>query len=220
MSAKKVRVLIAEDHETVREGLKLILENEPDLEVVGEAADGHEALRLARELLPDVALMDISMPGWDGLQATRGLQESCPQVRVLALTRHADYGFLTEMLRAGAKGYVLKQSPSAALIFAVRAVADGQSYLDPSVTAKVVGGYTGGRAPAAGEETGESISDREEEVLRLIALGHSNKEIAARLSVSVKTVEAHKANGMRKLGLASRTDVVSYAIFRGWMRNT
>ena len=219
MSAKKVRILIAEDHGTMREGLKLLLENEPDMEVVGEVADGREAMRLASELLPDVAVMDISMPGWDGLQATRGLQVTCPQVKVLALTRHADYGYLTEMLRAGAKGYVLKQSPSAVLIFAVRAVAAGQSYLDPSVTAKVVGGYRGGRAKAAVEETGESISEREEEVLRLIALGHSNKEIAARLSVSVKTVEAHKANGMRKLGLGSRTDVVSYAIFRGWMQN-
>ncbi|HEX7177843.1 MAG TPA: response regulator transcription factor [Pyrinomonadaceae bacterium] len=220
MSVRKVRVLIAEDHVTMREGLKLILENEPDLEVVGEAADGREALRLARQLLPDVALMDISMPGWGGLQATRGLQETCPQVRVLALTRHADYGYLTEMLRAGAKGYVLKQSPSAELIFAVRAVADGQTYLDPSVTAKVMGGYRRGRAKAAGEEIGESVSEREEEVLRLIALGYSNKEIAARLCVSVKTVEAHKANGMHKLGLGSRTDIVSYAIFRGWMRNT
>ncbi|HEX8556766.1 MAG TPA: response regulator transcription factor [Pyrinomonadaceae bacterium] len=219
MSAKKVRVLIADDHGTMREGLKLILENEPDLEVVGEVADGWEAMRLARELLPDVTLMDVSMPGWDGLQATRGLQAACPQVKVLALSRHADYGFLTEMLRAGAKGYVLKQSTSAELICAVRAVAAGQSYLDPAVTAKVVGRYRGGPAKAAAEEVGESVSEREEEVLRLIALGHSNKEIAARLSVSVKTVEAHKANGMRKLGLGSRTDVVSYAIFRGWMRN-
>jgi two-component system response regulator NreC len=219
MSAKKVRVLIAEDHGTMREGLKLLLENEPDLEVVGEVADGREAVRLASELLPDVAVMDISMPGWDGLRATRGLQETCPQVKVLALTRHADYGYLTEMLRAGARGYVLKQSTSAELICAVRAVAAGQTYLDPSVTSKVVGRYRGGRAKAAAEQTGEPVSEREEEVLRLIALGHSNKEIAARLSLSVKTVEAHKANGMRKLGLGSRTDVVSYAIFRGWMRN-
>jgi DNA-binding NarL/FixJ family response regulator len=218
MSVARVRVLIADDHETMREGLKLLFNNEPDMSVVGEAGDGLEAVRLAQALLPDVTVMDISMPGWDGLKATRKLKEICPQVRVLALTRHDDYGFLTEMLRAGAAGYVLKQSPSAGLIRAVRAVAAGQTYLDPTVTAKVVGGYTKER-PKNNPESGEPVSEREEEVLRLIALGYSNKEIAARLSVSVKTVEAHKANGMRKLGLGTRIDIVSYAIFRGWMQN-
>lgn len=216
MSAKKIRVLLAEDHGTVRAGLRLLIEKEPDMEVVGEAADGREARLLALKLLPDVVLMDISMPGVDGLQATRGLQESCPQVRVLALTRHADYGFLTEMLRAGAKGYVLKQSSSADLVSAVRAVAAGQCYLDPAVTGKLTGG-SAARGPEAGSN--EALGEREEEVLRLIARGHSNKEIAARLSVSVKTVEAHKTNGMRKLGLAARNDIVDYAIFRGWMKN-
>jgi len=218
MSGGKVRVLIAEDHGTMREGLKLLFNNEPDMTVVGEAEDGREAVRLARELLPDVAVMDISMPGWDGLKATRKLTETCPQVRVLALTRHDDYGFLKEMLRAGAAGYVLKQSASAELLRAVRAVAAGQNYLDPTVTAKVVDGSPGGR-PKNNSESGEPISEREEEALRLIALGYSNKEIATRLSVSVKTVEAHKANGMRKLGLGTRMDIVSYAIFRGWMQN-
>ena len=219
MSAKKVRVLVAEDHGTMREGLRLLINQEPDLEVVGEAADGHEALRLARELLPDVAVMDISMPGMDGLQATRALSETCPQVRVLALTRHADYGFMTEMLRAGAKGYVLKQSSSADLARALRAVAAGQNYVDPAVTGMLVDDYTG-RQSAGAAAPKEELSGREEEALRLIALGYSNKEIAARLSVSVKTVEAHKANAMRKLGLGGRSDIVSYAIFRGWMRNT
>lgn len=214
---RKVRVLIAEDHGTMREGLRLLVGGEPDMEVVGEAADGREAMRLAGQLLPDVVLMDVSMPGTDGLQATRGLRETHPQVRVLALTRHADYGYMTEMLRAGACGYVLKQSSSADLLGAVRAVAAGQRYLDPSVTEKVLRGYTGKRPEG---EAGESVTEREEEVLRLIARGYSNKEIAARLSVSVKTVEAHKTNGMRKLGLAGRSDIVEYAIFRGWMRNT
>ena len=216
MSVERVRVLIAEDHGTVREGMRLIVGREPDMEVVGEAADGREAVRLARELEPDVVLMDISMPGMDGLEATRRLQEACPRVRVLALTRHDDYGFLTEMVRAGASGYVLKQCSPSDLVQAVRAVAAGQNYLDPSVTGKVLSGYTGRRP---GNDAGESITEREEEVLRLIARGHSNKEIAARLSVSVKTVEAHKANGMRKLGLADRTAIVDYAIFRGWMQN-
>lgn len=214
---RKARVLIAEDHGTVREGLRLLFDKEPDLEVVGEAADGREAVRLAKELLPDVVVMDVSMPGWDGLRATRALSETCPEVRVLALTRHADYGYLSEMLKAGAKGYVLKQSSSSDLLAALRAVASGLNYLDPAVTARVMDAYTGARLKG---ETAESISEREEEVLRLLALGHSNKEIAARLSLSVKTVEAHKANAMRKLGLGGRTDVVSYAIFRGWMENT
>ncbi len=218
MSGEKIRVLIAEDHATMREGMSLLIGREPDMEVVGLAADGRESLLLARELRPDVVLMDISMPGMDGLHATRALQQTCPQVRVLALTRHADYGFLTEMLRAGAKGYVLKQSSSADLVHAVRTVATGQSYLDPAVTGKLVGGYAG-RSPEVGAEPKEAVSEREEEALRLIALGYSNKEIAARLSVSVKTVEAHKANAMRKLGLGGRSDIVSYAIFRGWMRN-
>lgn len=214
---RKARVLIAEDHGTVRESLRLLFDKEPDLEVVGEAGDGREAVRLTKELLPDVVVMDVSMPGWDGLQATRALSETCPQVRVLALTRHADYGYLSEMLKAGAKGYVLKQSSSSDLLGALRAVASGHNYLDPAVTARVIDAYTGARLKG---ETAETVSEREEEVLRLIALGHSNKEVAARLSLSVKTVEAHKANAMRKLGLGSRTDVVSYAIFRGWMQNT
>jgi DNA-binding NarL/FixJ family response regulator len=218
MSRARVRVLLAEDHGTVREGMRLLIGKEPDMEVVGEAADGREALRLARELLPDVAVMDISMPGLDGLQATRGLRETCPQVRVLALTRHADYGYLTEMLKAGAKGYVLKQSPASDLIQAVRAVASGQSYLDPAVAGKLLGGHAG-RSPAGEAEPKEGLTEREDEVLRLIARGYSNKEIAARLDISVKTVEAHKANAMRKLGLAGRSDIVNYAIFRGWMGN-
>lgn len=218
MSAKTVRVLIAEDHGTMRSGLRLLVEREPDMECVGEAADGREALRLARELLPDVVLMDISMPGVDGLQATRELRESCPEVKVLALTRHADYGYLTEMLRAGARGYVLKQGSTADLIRAVRSVAAGQNYLDPAVTGKLLGADRGTRhAGGAGQK--ESLSEREEEVLRLVARGHSNKELAARLDISVKTVEAHKANAMRKLGLTDRAAIVDYAIFRGWMKN-
>jgi DNA-binding NarL/FixJ family response regulator len=218
MSNGKLRVLLAEDHLTVRDGLKRLVNEQEDMEVVGEAGDGRDAVRLARELLPDVAVMDISMPGWDGLKATQELTETCPQVRVIALTRHEDYGFLTEMLRAGAAGYVLKQSASAELIRAVRAVAAGQNYLDPSVTSKVAGGPAG-RRQKINTASGKAVSEREEEVLRLIALGYSNKEIAARLSISVKTVEAHKANGARKLGLGTRMDIISYAIFRGWMRN-
>jgi DNA-binding NarL/FixJ family response regulator len=218
MSSRKLRVLLAEDHLTVREGLRRLVNEQADMEVVAEAGDGREAARLAQELRPDVVVMDVSMPGWDGLKATERLSKVCPQVKVLALTRHADHGFLTEMLKAGASGYVLKQSASEELIRAVRAVAAGRQYLDPTVTAKVVSSYAGARAHR-GPGSQESVTEREEEALRLIALGYSNKEIAGRLSISVKTVEAHKANGMRKLGLGTRMDIVSYAIFRGWMQN-
>ena len=127
MSSRKLRVLLAEDHLTVRDGLKRLVNEQEDMQVVAEAGDGREAARLAQELLPDVAVMDISMPGWDGLKATERLTEVCPQVRVLALTRHDDYGFMTQMLRAGAKGYVLKQIPAIELIQAVRAVAAGRT---------------------------------------------------------------------------------------------
>lgn len=149
MSDRKLRVLPAEDHVTVREGLRRLVDEQGDMEVVAEAGDGREAARLAQELVPDVAVMDVSMPGWDGLKATRELSGACPQVRVLALTRHEDPGFIAEMLKAGAKGYVLKQSASGELIRAVRAVAAGQCYLDPAVTAKVVGGYAGAGAHGA-----------------------------------------------------------------------
>jgi two-component system response regulator NreC len=220
VSSRKLRVLLAEDHQTVRDGIKRLVNEQQDMEVVAEAGDGREAARLAQELLPDVAVMDVSMPGWDGMKATERLSKACPQVKVLALTRHADYGFMTEMLKAGASGYVLKQSASEELIRALRAVAAGEKYLDPTITTKVVSSYAREARLTKGSASQESISDREEEALRLIALGYSNKEIARRLSISVKTVESHKANGMRKLGLGTRMAIVSYAIFRGWMQNT
>lgn len=213
----KVRVLIAEDHATVREGLKMILNAEPDIEVIGDAEDGHAAVELAQKLLPDVALMDISMPKLNGLKATAKLKECCPQVHVLALTRHTDDGYLQQVLRAGASGYVLKQSPPSELIHAIRAVAKGGKYLDPAVAGKVMGSFVG-RSQFNSEGQGD-LSDRESEVLRLTAWGHSNKEIAARLDLSIKTVEVHKANGMKKLGMASRIDIVRYAVLQGWLQD-
>jgi two-component system, NarL family, response regulator NreC len=215
----KLRILIADDHETVREGLKVIVNSQADMEVVGEATDGRAAIERAQQLLPDVAVLDVSMPELNGLQATERIRQCCPQVRVLTLTRHTDDGYLRKLLKAGASGYVLKQSPSSVLLAAVRAVAAGQSFLDPAVTEKLVGGYvvrgaTGGTAPL-----GEP-SEREQEVLRMIAWGHSNKEIAASLNLSIKTVEVHKANAMRKLDMRSRIDIVRYAILRGWLQNT
>jgi DNA-binding NarL/FixJ family response regulator len=161
--------------------------------------------------------MDVSMPGLNGLKATAKLKEWCPEVHVLALTRHRDDGYLQQILRAGASGYVLKQSPPAELLHAIRAVAKGGKYLDPAVAGKVMGGYAG-RRPLNHEPRLE-VSDREVEVLRLIAWGHSNKEIASRLDLSVKTIEVHKANAMKKLGMNSRIDIVRYAVLQGWLQD-
>jgi two-component system response regulator NreC len=162
--------------------------------------------------------MDISMPHLNGLKATEKLKAVCPQVKVLTLSRHADDGYLQQLLRAGASGYVLKQSASSELIHAIRAVAAGGRYLDPKLAAKVMDTYSG-RTSALRGEPKSSLSDRETEVLRHIALGYSNKEIAARLSLSVKTIEVHKANAMRKLNITSRIDLVRYAMFQGWLQD-
>ncbi len=215
----KLRIMLAEDHATVREGLKMIIGAQADMEVVGEAADGRAAIERAKELLPDIIVMDVSMPELNGLKATVKLKQCCPQVKVLALTRHTDDGYLQQLLRAGASGYVLKQSAATELIHAIRAVASGGKYLDPAVVGKVMGNYVGRSTALRGDTRGD-LSDREGEVLRLIAWGHSNKELAARLEVSVKTVEAHKANAMKKLGISSRIDIVRYALLQGWLQDT
>jgi len=212
----KLRVMLADDHETVREGLKMIVNAQDDMEVVGFAGDGREAVARAQELLPDVLVMDISMPKLNGLKATEKLNAVCPQVKVLTLSRHADDGYVRELLAAGACAYVLKQSAPGELIHAIRAVAAGGKYIDPKLAAKVMGSYSD-RGPR-GEAKG-NLSDRESEVVRLIALGYSNKEIAARLTLSVKTIEVHKANAMRKLNITSRIDLVRYAIFQGWLQD-
>ena len=211
-----IRVLIAEDHQTVREGLELILNTQSDIEVVGEAGDGQAAVEMAKALNPDIVIMDVSMPRLNGLKATRELQRSLPNVKVLTLTRHNDDGYLQQLLRAGVSGYVLKQSPSTELLQAIRAIAAGRQYLDSALTHRVVGSFVE-KSNARNSAPQREPSERESEVLRLIAWGHSNKEIATRLDLSVKTVEVHKANAMRKLGMKSRIDIVQYAVLRGWL---
>jgi DNA-binding NarL/FixJ family response regulator len=212
----QLRILIAEDHQTVREGIKLLIRAQEDMEVVGEAGDGEEAIKLAKQLDPDLLLMDVSMPGMNGLKATKELRKIRPDMRILTLTRHTDDGYLRQLIGAGSNGYVLKQSAPEQLINAIRAVAGGEAFLDPSLTQRVLGGYSGKTSALRGERTGD-LSNREEEVLRMVALGYSNKEIAARLDVSVKTVEAHKANGMQKLGFSSRIEVVRFAVLQDWL---
>src|SRR6187549_707121 len=184
----RLRVLLADDHVIVRQGLKLVIEGQKDMIVVSEAGDGAMAIQQAQELRPDVVIMDISMPGMNGLVATRTLKRVLPQCVVVTLTRHSDDAYLQELMRAGASAYVLKQSPPAELITAIRTCAAGGQYLDSALTARVTAGF-------------------------------SNKEIASRLTLSVKTVEAHKANAMRKLGLNGRIDIVKYAILQGWLKD-
>jgi two-component system response regulator NreC len=218
MSENTLRVLIAEDHQTVREGVKLLVNSQPDMEVIGEADDGDIAVKEAIRLTPDLLLMDISMPNLNGLKATKRLRSVLPAIKILILTRHTDDGYLQQLISAGANGYVLKQSAPTELVNAIRTVANGNAYLDPSLTRKVMGGYASRSTSLRGEAKGE-LSDREAEVLRLIAFGYSNKEIGASLDLSVKTVEAHKSNAMRKLGITSRIDIVKYAILQNWLQD-
>jgi DNA-binding NarL/FixJ family response regulator len=211
-------ILLADDHVTVRHGLKLLIDTQPDMRVIAEASDGQQAIRLAQELKPDVIVMDISMPGMNGLVATRTLKQLQPDAAIVTLTRHGDDAYLHELLRAGVSGYVLKQSAPAELLQAIRAAASGGQYLDSTLTSRVTAGFLGREGKRVGK-TVAAISEREAEVLRFIASGYSNKEIAGRLDLSVKTVEAHKANAMRKLGLNGRIDIVKYAVLQGWLHN-
>jgi DNA-binding NarL/FixJ family response regulator len=210
-----IRVLLAEDHETVRHGLRLLIESQTDMAVVGEANDGRVAVARAVAVRPDVVVLDLSMPQMNGLAATRELRLLVPEAAVVALTRYSDDAYVQELLGAGASAYVLKQSSPKELLRAIRAAAAGGQYLDSALPSRVIDGGMA-RRPGKGAAR-PSITERESEVLRLMALGHSNKEIASALDVSVKTVEVHKSNGMRKLNLRGRIDIVRFAVLQGWL---
>lgn len=217
--ATRLRVFLADDHVVVRQGLKLLIDNQPDMEVIGESGDGDGALEQAEALKPDVVVMDISMPRLNGLLATRTLKQRQPGVAIVALTRHDDDTHLEELLRAGASGYVLKQSPPLEFLQAIRVVAAGGIYLDPAMASQVADGLLARRGEDS-KQVRAPVSEREADVLRLTAVGHSNKEIADRLKISVKTVEVHKATAMRKLGLTGRVDVIRYGVLQGWLHDT
>lgn len=211
-----LRILIADDHPMVLDGVRRLIDDQPGMQVVAQASDGSEALQLAQELLPAMAIVDVSMPGTDGVTLTRLIHERCPSVRIIVLTRHDDKGFVRKMMQAGASGYVLKQSPPAELIRAIRSVADGEAYVDPSVrTARPpqevrTGSATNTFAPAP-------LAPLEEQVLRLVAVAYSNQEIAGRLAVSVDAIAAAKSDAMRKLGLTTRLALIRYAQSHGWL---
>jgi len=208
----KIRVYVVDDHPVVRNGLKALVGYENDMEVVGEACDGESAVRLAQELRPDVVVMDVSMPGMNGIEATAHLRKGCPEVRVVALTAYEERSYLQQVMAAGASGYVLKRSAAADLVGAIRHAKAGNTYVDPAVAMQLVAG----RGQSAVSDHPE-LSEREIEVLQQIARGYSNKQIAARLGISVKTVETYKTRAMEKLGARSRVDIVKYAAGLGWL---
>lgn len=217
----EIRVVLADDHAIVRDGLRALVNASQGMTVVGEATDGDEAWRRACELRPHVVVLDLSMPGQGGAEAAERIAADCPEVRVLALTMHEERGYVSRLLRAGASGYVLKRSASAELVRAIRTVAGGGRYVDPSLAGELLAEQAARSARGSEVERSigaASLTAREAEVLRLLALGHSNKEIAATLAISVKTVETHRASGMARLGVTSRAALVRFAMAEGWLR--
>jgi two-component system, NarL family, response regulator NreC len=207
-----ITVFLADDHETVREGLRLLVNAQPDMRVIAEAGDGAMAVQRARVARPQVIVIDLAMPEMNGLAATKVLRESLPGSAIITLTRHGDRAYAQQLFAAGAHGYVLKQSSSSELLKAIRCAAAGETYVDPALR-------RGDSSWSPLSTRGQAITERETAVLRLMAVGYGNKDIAAELQISVKTVEVHKANAMRKLKLSSRTDVVRYAAVNGWLRD-
>lgn len=210
-----IRVLIAEDHSIVRDGVRMLLQSEPDLVVVAEAANGREAVARAKETHPDVAILDISMPDLSGLDATPLIKAESPQTQVLILTMHESDEYFFRALQLGASGYVLKKAATQDLIAAVRAVARGEAFLYPSVAKKLIGDYLNRVQTSAEPNDYARLSDREREVLILIAEGVSNQQIAERLVISASTVQTHRAHILEKLGLQTTADIVKYAVQHG-----
>jgi NarL family two-component system response regulator LiaR len=212
-----IRVLIADDHAMVREGMRRMFERENDIEVVGEAGDGEEAVRLAEECKPDVAIMDISMPKLDGIEATKEIKKRCPWVTVLILSAYDDDQFVFALLEAGAAGYLLKSVRSREVIDAVRAVYSGESVLHPAVAKKVLNRFMTGGGRTRPAKSGEILSDREKEILKLATRGLSNADIAEELCLSIRTVQGHLGHIFNKLQVSSRTEAVVRALKEEWV---
>ena len=215
-STTRTRILVADDQHLVLAGLRMLLRDDPSIEMIGEAMDGQSALRLAIELKPDVIVLDLSMPGMNGVRVAQSLLVHAPRCHILILSVHEDRAYLRQLFEAGVSGYVLKRSAPEELIAAIRAVAGGGIYLDPAIAGMVIrrGSHRGTKGNIARPA---ELSSRETEVLQLAAAGYTNKEISLRLLIGVKTIETYKARAMEKLGLDNRAELVRYAIVKGWL---
>lgn len=213
----KIKLLLADDHAVLRAGLKALLNSQPDIEVIAEAADGEEAVRKSAELTPDIVIMDISMPILTGLEATKEIKKRNPAVKVLVLTVHEDESYLHRMLRAGASGYVPKKAADTELLAAIRATHQGEHFIHSSMTAGLVSELRHKEMVGVDKQNPGGLSKREGEVLRLLAMGHTNQQIADKLFLSVRTVETYKARLKDKLGLQGRAELVRYAMRRGFL---
>ena len=214
---EKIRIILADDHPIVLDGLRNLIRAEPDFELVGEAASGLSALKIIREQRPDVAVLDISMPELNGILLSRRLAGEMPALRLLVLTLHEDRAYLNQALEAGVRGYVLKRSAVENLVQAIRAVMVGGLYIDPAIVGRVFESKQVNKRLAARKGVAPALTDREADVLKMAALGFTNKEIASRLDVGVKSIETYKARGLEKLGLKTRAELVRYASGQGWL---
>jgi DNA-binding NarL/FixJ family response regulator len=214
----RLRILLADDHTVVRQGLRKVLEERPEWEVVAEAGDGREAVRQAELHKPDVAILDVAMPLLNGIEATRQINRRAPASRILVLSMHADEAYVTQILQAGATGYLLKDSADVDLIQAVSAVSQGKSFFSPAIARVMLDDYVRQRGDKGAVDRYESLSEREREIFQLVAEAKTNKEIAALLNVSPSTVETHRAHIMEKLDLHSAAEIVLYAVRRGVIR--
>jgi DNA-binding NarL/FixJ family response regulator len=211
----KIRVLLAEDHTLVRKGLRAILEGYPDIEVIGEAADGREAVTMAEALHPHVIVMDVNMPGLNGLEATDRIKRRVPDVRILILSMHANEEYVLQVLRSGASGYLLKDSATEELVAGIQAVYAGDAYLSPRISRTVIADYVRRTDSEDERAPHELLTPREREILQLVAEGRTSKEISNELHLSIKTVETHRANLMDKLNIHNRAGLIRYAIRAG-----
>jgi DNA-binding NarL/FixJ family response regulator len=214
MNIHKIRVLIADDHSLVREGIIAFLKCTDDIEVIGEAADGLEAIEKTKQFHPDIVLMDISMPKLGGFEATVEIRKSYPSVKILVLTQYDDKEYISRFLKAGVSGYLLKRAVGSDLVSAIRTIKGGETYLYPAVASKVVNSFLG-KDPLTASDSYETLSGREQQVLKLIAEGHTHKDIADMLKISPKTVIVHQTNMCEKLGLSNRAELIRFALSKG-----
>jgi two-component system response regulator NreC len=215
----KIHILLADDHTILRAGLKMMLNAQPDMEVIGEAQDGRQAISEGIRLQPDIILMDITMPDMNGIEATRQVKKMLPEVKVLVLTMHENDEYVFQALRAGASGYMLKEAADTELITALHVIQSGKFYLSPSAQSVMVGDYLQRVRTGEEKDTYSSLTEREREILKLVAEGYTNNQIAERLVISPKTVDTHRTHGMDKLNLHSRAEIVKYAMRRGLLED-